>query len=299
MRHRRRPSSHLAPGRPALARRADAAAHLRPLRADPPRLSDRGISRRPRRRWRRQIGLCPDQLGQGAVRGRGRLGAAHRRGDRLAARDRRLCGFRRRRRRGRSSTGWRATAACAACACNCTGTRTRSIASPPRADLCADPDDPAQYRARSPTMAGASTCRCSRRQMPDAAGARRGLPEGDVRAAARRHAGGPVAAGPLRMARRHGAAGGLSECRLRSSRASAPSCIATTPRISPGSCARRWRSSAPSAACSARTFRSRSCGRAIAELVGAYRDAVGRTRRIGGARRFCTTRRCGSIGIAP
>ena len=32
--------------RSAVARRADAAAHLRPLRADPPRLSDRGISRR-------------------------------------------------------------------------------------------------------------------------------------------------------------------------------------------------------------------------------------------------------------
>ena len=60
---RRRPSPHLAPGRPALAHRPDAAAHLRPLRADPARLSDRGISRRRRRRRRRQVGLCPDQLG--------------------------------------------------------------------------------------------------------------------------------------------------------------------------------------------------------------------------------------------
>ena len=48
-RNRRRPSSHLAAARSALARRADAAAHFRALRADPPRLSDRRISRRHRR----------------------------------------------------------------------------------------------------------------------------------------------------------------------------------------------------------------------------------------------------------
>jgi uncharacterized protein with von Willebrand factor type A (vWA) domain len=44
-RTRRCPSSYLASGRPALAERPDAAAHLRPLRADPARLSDPGISR--------------------------------------------------------------------------------------------------------------------------------------------------------------------------------------------------------------------------------------------------------------
>src|SRR5689334_2648448 len=45
---------------------------------------------------------------------------------------------------------------------------------------------------------------------------------------------------------------------------SAPSSIVTIPRTSPTSSPRRWRCSAPSAACSDRTFRSRSCGPAIA-----------------------------------
>ena len=63
----RRPSPHLAAGRSALARWADAAAHLRPLRADPARLSDQRISCRHRRLRRRQVGLCAGQLGQGAL----------------------------------------------------------------------------------------------------------------------------------------------------------------------------------------------------------------------------------------
>ena len=67
-RHRRRAPPHLAAGRPALAAGPDGAAHLRPLRADPPRLSDRGISRRHRRHRRREVRLRADQLGQaGAV----------------------------------------------------------------------------------------------------------------------------------------------------------------------------------------------------------------------------------------
>ena len=65
-----------------------------------------------------------------AFRGRSRLGAANRAGDRLAARDRRLRRFLRRRTCARSSTGSRATILCAASACNCTGTRTRFIALP-------------------------------------------------------------------------------------------------------------------------------------------------------------------------
>ena len=95
----RRPSPHLAAGRPALAAGTDGAAHLRALRADPARLSDRGISRRHRRFGHREIGLCPVQLGQGQG-GRGsRLGARGRRRAWLAARHRRLCRPARRERR--------------------------------------------------------------------------------------------------------------------------------------------------------------------------------------------------------
>ena len=100
-RHRRRASPHLAPGRPALAAGPDGPAHLRPLRADPPRLPDRGVPRRHRRHRRREIGLRPDQLGQGRRRRRGRLGAGDRRRPRLAARHRRLRRPPRRRRRRR------------------------------------------------------------------------------------------------------------------------------------------------------------------------------------------------------
>ena len=95
--------------------------------------------RRHRRARRRQVGLCADQLGARALRGRGRLGAANRR-QRPAGRTRSsptpisastTC--------ARSSTGWRAIRSCAACACNCTGTRTRIYRFAARPDLAADP----------------------------------------------------------------------------------------------------------------------------------------------------------------
>ena len=60
----RRPSPHLAPRRPALARRADAAAHLRSLRADPPRLPDAEFLDDIAERRRREVGLRPGQLGR-------------------------------------------------------------------------------------------------------------------------------------------------------------------------------------------------------------------------------------------
>ena len=73
-RHRRRASPHLAAGRHAVAVRPDAAAHLRALRADPARLSDRRVSRGPRRHRRDEVGLRAGELAEGQVRGRGRLG---------------------------------------------------------------------------------------------------------------------------------------------------------------------------------------------------------------------------------
>ena len=84
---------HLAAGRSAVAHGADAAAHLRALRAAAARLSDRGISRRYRGLRHREIGLCAGQLGQGAFRGRDRLGAEDGGRNRLAACHRRLCRF--------------------------------------------------------------------------------------------------------------------------------------------------------------------------------------------------------------
>ena len=53
---------------------------------------------------------------------------------------------------------------------------------------------------------------------------------------------------------------GAAEHRGEALRPSAPSSTATTRRMSRGSCARRRRCSARTAACSARTFQSRSCG---------------------------------------
>ena len=72
----RRTSSHLATGRSAVAAGTDAAAHLRTVRADPARLSDRGIPRRfagPRAsRSRLRAGELGTgtRAGRGAVRGR-------------------------------------------------------------------------------------------------------------------------------------------------------------------------------------------------------------------------------------
>ena len=63
---RRCASSHLAAAGSALAARADAAADLWTLRADPPRLHHRGISGGCRRRRRHAIGLRAGELGEGA-----------------------------------------------------------------------------------------------------------------------------------------------------------------------------------------------------------------------------------------
>ena len=92
----------------------------------------------------------------------------------------------------------------------------------------------------------------------------RGLSEGHLRAAARRHAGGSVARRPRRLARRHGAAGGVPERRLqalgaRHLHSSQRSRAYRRHRCRDGRDLRRR-----IAACSVRTFRSRSYGPAIA-----------------------------------
>ena len=70
---RRCPSSYLAAAGSALAARADAAADLRALRADPPRLHHRGVSGGCRRRRRHAVGLRAGELGEGALPRRGPL----------------------------------------------------------------------------------------------------------------------------------------------------------------------------------------------------------------------------------
>ena len=187
MTDRRRPSPHLAAGRSALAGRADAAAHLRPLRADPARLSDRAnispispapasSSRStcrptgPNERSRTRRPGCSETAERAA--GRTRIVAYADFGvddvrpqlDRLA-----------------QATRW-----CAACGCNCTGTKTRYTASP-RGPTSAPIRRSGATSRGSPTMAGASICRYSRRRWRTRP-TRRGLPEGDVRPAACRHA---------------------------------------------------------------------------------------------------------------
>ena len=223
---------------------------------------------------RRQVGLCADQLAARAVRGRGRLGADDRR-RRPAGRMRSspmpispspTC--------ARSSTGSRATRWCAACACSCTGTRTRSIASPRAPISRADPVDPPQRRAVSPITAGASISRCSRRRWPDAADLAEACPKVTF---VLQHAGmleDLSPAGPRGLARRHGAAGGMSERRLQAFGARHVPSPQRSRAYRRDRARDAWRSSAPSAACSARTFRSRSSGPSYRALVDAYRDAA-------------------------
>ena len=269
---RRRPSSYLAAGRPALARRADAAAHFRPLRADPARLSDRGISRRPRGLRRRQVGLRADQLGARALTRTRRPGCSGR-PTRRAGRTRSsptpiststTC--------ARSSTGWRAIRSCAACACSCTGTKTRSIASP-------------RGPTSSPTPRSAATSRhladygrsfdlqVFAPQMADAADLAEACPNVTF---VLQHAGMLEDLSTAGRAEWRAGMVRLAACPNVSSKLSGlgtflhrndPAHIADVVRETVGS-------SAPGAACSARTFRSRSSGPRMPSSSRAYRDAV-------------------------
>ena len=87
-----------------------------------------------------------------------------------------------------------------------------------------------------------------------------GLPARDVRASARRHAGGPSAEGRARWRDGHGEARGAAECRIE---AVGPRHVHSSQRRGAHRRHRRRDGrgcSAPSAACSAPTSRSRSCG---------------------------------------
>src|ERR1700676_4685793 len=195
----------------------------------------------------------------------------------------------------RNSTGSSATRWCVACACSCTGIRIRSIASP-RAAICAPIRRSAATSRGWRITAGASSCRCSRRRCRT----RLAWPK-------------PVRTSPSCCstpecwktcplpAVRNGAPAWCGWRPVRtssaSSRGSAPSFTATTPRTSPVSLPIPWRSSAPIAAWSARTFRSRSCGPAIAISSRPMSSPSNQTRL--SATRSCARQQCGSIVSRP
>ena len=225
------------------------------------------------------------------------LGAAHLRGNRLAACDRGLRGFRAWTTCARSSTGSSATRWCVACACNCTGTRTRSTASPRAPDLLRGPDGPPQHRAARRLRLELRSAGVRAADAGRGRTCRRSLSEGDVRAAARRNAGGSVAAG--RSAWRGGMVR-LAACRTSSasSQGLARSSIAMTLRTSSGIVAE-----------TVAIFGADRClfgsNFPIEKLWTSYRDLDRRLSRRHRQRtsaiatRSCAIRRCGSIVSRP
>ena len=132
-----------------------------------------------------------------------------------------------------------------------------------RPDLCADPKIRRNV-ARLADYGWSFDLQVFAPQMADAADLAEACPEGDLHPAARGHAGRPLAARPRRLARRHGAARALPERRLEAFGTWHLHPSQRSPRTSPISSTTRSRSSAPNAACSARIFRSKSSGPAIA-----------------------------------
>src|ERR1700704_1310730 len=195
----------------------------------------------------------------------------------------------------RSSTGSSATRWCVACVCSCTGTRTRSTASP-RALISARTRRFVATSRASPTTTGTSSCRCSRRRCRT----RPASPKPVRRSRSCCSTPECWRTCPLPAAR-PGAPAWYGWRRVRTSSASSPgwarSSIAMTPRTSPVSFRRRWRSSGPIAACSVRIFRSRSCGPAMAISSTPISTPSRRTRAI--ATRSCAIRQCGSIVSRP
>ena len=118
----------------------DGAAHLRPLRADPPRLSDRGISGRHRRTraWRSPSMSRPTGRRSGSrTRSPGCRRRPTRRGWPHA-----IVGYAdmmARRRPPGARPAEEAIRSCAACACSSTGTKTRLYRFAARPDLADDP----------------------------------------------------------------------------------------------------------------------------------------------------------------
>ena len=153
------------------------------------------------------------------------------RGDRLAARHRRLRRFHRRRCAPAARSARALSAACAASACSCTGTTIRSTASP-RAPISATiPTIRATSRV-SPTMIWSFDLQVFAPQMADAAGLAEACPDVTF---VLQHAGMLEDLSPAGRAAWRAGMARLAACPMSSasSPASAPSCIATTRHISP------------------------------------------------------------------
>ena len=209
-----------------------------------------------------QIGLRAMQLAEGPLRGRSRLRPASRRRNRLPARHRRLRGLFGRRcaaaaRPANQISGHARIAHAAAVA-----RRTRNI----NLRRCAGPgarSDVAEERRAACRLR--LVVRPAGVRRPDAGRrrARRQRAEGDVHPAARRHDRRPFARGLGRMAQSHAAPGLRARTLFPSFRRSAPSFTRTIRRTSPPWCTRRSKFSDRNAACSARIFQSRNCGRSM------------------------------------
>jgi hypothetical protein len=275
-RHRRCASSYLAAGRPALAARADAAAHLRPLRADPARLSDPEYLADLAGSGEREVGLCAGQLGARALRGRNRW---------VQRPPRNMAG-----RTPSSPTpiSPRATSGpqlerLAALSAGARRAHAIALARKSALPFAASRPDLAPIQKSGATSRGSPIWLELRSAGVRAADGRTppslpSLSRRDLHPAARRHAGRSVAAGPLRLARRHEAAGRLPNVVSKLSglgtfiHRNDPAHIAA---IVP----KRWRSSAPTAACSARIFRSKNSGPAIANCSTPIAPTTDLTRR--------------------
>ena len=297
--NRRRPSSYLAPERPALACRPDAAAHLRPLRADPPRLSDRAnIS---------PISPAPASSNRSMCRPTGRRSASRTR--------RRGCSGR------PTRTGWpHAIVAYADFAVDDVRPQLDRLARYPlvrgvrmqlhwhenplyrfaaRADLCADPTIRRNV-ARLADYGWSFDLQVFAPQMAGAADLAEACPDVTF---VLQHAGMLEDLSPAR-ARRSGAPAwcGSPPARMSSpsSRASAPSCIATTPRHIADVVARDGRDVRRRALPVRLELSDREALDELRASSSAPIDAAAASSRAErAATRSCATRRCASIASPP
>jgi len=171
----------------------------------------------------------------------------------------------------RSSTGSSATRWCVAYVCSCTGTRTRSIASP-RALISARIRRFVATSRASPTTAGAFELQVFAPQMPDAANLAKPVRR------SRSCCSTPECwrTCPLPVARPGAPAWygcGVSETSSASFSGLARSSIAMTPRTSPVSFRRRWRSSADRCLFGS-NFPIEKLWTGYGDLIDAYLDTV-------------------------
>ena len=255
----RRASSHLAPPRPALARRADAAAHLRaPMKPSGAIIRSANSSpTSPEPTWSNPFTCRP--IGPNTLRGRSRLCAGGRRPDRLSARHRRL--FR------SPGSGRAPTARPAEKYRGMRGVRMQlQWHDNPQYCFATGPDlprDPALQNnvARLADYGWSFDLQVFTGQMAGAAELANSAPKVTF---ILQHAGMLEDLSPTgweKMACRHAA--GLRPCPNVVSKLSGLGTFIQqerSQRTSPPSCARPLRCSVPSAACTARIFRWRNCG---------------------------------------